>query len=394
MAIQKNYISRFPNSVTLNCVRPCSHGIATMLRIFTVRLRLLFVLTILFFSSNIIASPLRSPVDVRRQGLLFEASIKNSDCKALPNLPKKVESVNYYTDKRASIIDPILYKKFLSLRKIIVDEEDFLAEMNTKFIVAPSSLKAAIGACLLAHLVKFADDNAFIDSDDIRGGGAVRLMSVTPLMSYLIVRDGLDIPNIENKKILDWILRLVTRLKYLEIKFKYDNNIEDWTAASLALGAVALDQPALLQHALAVVRRKSGAITENGILPQEVARGVMGVDYSLSAIQALAVVIAVAQENGIHILNENDGAPLIRMMKRMVRTINEPLSFLEFTDEPGAIEPSHFDRRLMGWLDIYYRYTGDSDALRIICARHPTHSWRTGGDWFVFFGDPSKCARK
>ncbi len=353
-----------------------------------------FLCAILWTASNAATVQYKSLLDFQSQSRVFRGFGGDIDCRTLTRLPTKVESVNFYSDRRSSVIDPLLYKRFLELRKVVADEEDFLARTNTKFVSAPVISRTAIADCLRTHLLKFATDDAFVASDDIRGGGAVRLMSVTPLMSYLLLRDGSRITEADDNEIRAWIQRLMSRLLWLEAKYKYDNNIEDWTAAAFALGAVALNQPELLEHALSVVRKKAGAITADGVLPQEVARGAMGVEYSLSATQALALVIAVAQANGTNILAQPEGAPILRMMQRMVKTINDPQSFLALTDEPGAIAPEHFDRQVMGWLEIYYRQTRDPEALRAICARRPLYSWRTGGDWFVFFGHPDQCQSK
>jgi len=302
-----------------------------------------------------------------------------------------VISEAFYSDSKASVIDPVKYKRFLDLRKIVTDEEDYLALQNTQYIQASSAARSAIAQCLRSHLIKFAQDDAFTGSDDIRGGGAVRLMSVTPLMSYLLIRDAGGIDLMDGDQILPWIARLMDRLLLLEESFKYDNNIEDWTAAAFALGAVALNRQQLLNHAVAIAEKKSSMVNADGFLPLEMARGRMALEYSLSAIQALSMVIAVAEANGKSILSEPTGDGLLRMMRRMVSVINDPASFLQYADTRDAIDKDHFDRQVMGWLEIYYRKTTDRDALTAICNHKPLYSWRTGGDWVVLFGSPSQC---
>jgi hypothetical protein len=335
---------------------------------------------------------LRSPFDTEAQARKFGGKGTADACKPLPRLPHKVESVAFYTDSNSSIIDESLYQRFLQLRKITVDEEDFLAEQNTKYIQAGPAARVAIAQCLRSHLVRFSEDDAFVGSDDIRGGGAVRLMSVTPLVTYLLIRaeSGMDVD--DDQRIRAWIARLMERLLWLEKTFKYDNNIEDWTAAAFSLGAVALNRPELLEHAIAVVEKKSHMVDGEGFLPLEMGRGQMSVEYSLSATQALSITVAVAVANGRDVLSEPVGHGLLNMMRRMVTTVNDPSSFLRFSDSTGAIDREHFDRQNLGWLEIYYRKTNDLDALRAICERRPLFSWRTGGDWFVLFGSPDQCS--
>lgn len=339
-------------------------------------------------SENVV---LKSPVALDTQVSRFGEKQSFGACRSVPSLPHKVISEAFYSDSKASVIDPVKYKRFLDLRKIVTDEEDYLALQNTQYIQASSAARSAIAQCLRSHLIKFAQDDAFTGSDDIRGGGAVRLMSVTPLMSYLLIRDAGGIDLMDGDQILPWIARLMDRLLLLEESFKYDNNIEDWTAAAFALGAVALNRQQLLNHAVAIAEKKSSMVNADGFLPLEMARGRMALEYSLSAIQALSMVIAVAEANGKSILSEPTGDGLLRMMRRMVRVINDPASFLQYADTRDAIDKDHFDRQVMGWLEIYYRKTTDRDALKAICNHKPLYSWRTGGDWVVLFGSPSQC---
>jgi len=334
---------------------------------------------------------LRSPLDKEAQVQKFGGAGTADACKTLPRLPHKVESVAFYIDSKSSIIDPILYQRFLELRKAITDEEDYLSAQNARYIQGSSAARAAIADCLRSHLVRFSEDDAFTGSDDIRGGGAVRLMSVTPLLTYLLIRDEAGVIRTDDENIRAWIARLVERLIWLEQNFKYENNIEDWTGAALALGAVVLNRKELLDHAIAVAEKKSRMVDANGFLPLELGRGQMSVEYSLSAVQALSIIVAVAEANGRDILLEPGGKGLLNTMRRMTVTINDPTSFLKFTDSPHAIERKNFDRQNMGWLEIYYRKTNDSDALRAICEHRPLFSWRTGGDWFVLFGSPTQC---
>lgn len=133
-------------------------------------------------------------------------------------------------------------------------------------------------------------------------------------------------------------------------------------------------------------------VNEDGFLLLELDRGQMAVDYSLSALQALSIIISVAQANGIDLLSPPSNDGLLRMMQRMLRIIEDPESFRPFAANPEAIYSVHFDRQNMGWLLTYYLKSKDIRALKIICQNKPLYSWRTGGDWFVLFGNPNSCS--
>ena len=333
-----------------------------------------------------------SPFSVQNQISKFGGGNTFNQCRNLPSLPHKVESVSYYTDKKSSVVDLTLHARFLELRKVISDAQNYLATQNIHLITSTSSSRSSIAECSVKHLLQFAKDDAFTGSDDIRGGGAIRLMSVTPLMTYLLLRDAGSIEPEQDILIRSWITRLVDRLLWLENKYKYDNNIEDWTGAAFALSAVALNRPQLLEHAIQIARKKSQMVNADGFLPAELDRGQMAVVYNLSALQALSIIISVAQANGIDLLSPPSHDGLFRMMQRMLRIIEDPESFLPFATTPEAISSVHFDRQNMGWLLTYFLKSKDLRALKIICDKKPLYSWRTGGDWFVLFGNPNACS--
>jgi hypothetical protein len=343
-------------------------------------------------SRDVLATELVSPINFEVQNSKWSGSLSEFSCSSFNGIPSKVQSVKFYTDSRSSIIDETRHLQFMELRKPIDSEENFLSQANTALIRSSAHQRASIRQCILKHLLGFAADNAFVDSDDIQGSGVVRLMSVTPLVSYLLLRDSGEIAMHEDVEIREWIARLMERLMFWQSKTVYNNNIDDWTVAASALGAVALNNPDMLSQAISALKGKAGKITSDGVLPQEINRGVMAVDYSLSATQALAVTIAVAQANDIHVLRSSEGLPLIKMMSRMIHAIAVPSSFVQYASEPGALEEKHFDRQSMGWAEVYFQETNDLQALDVVCRHHPLYSWRSGGDWFVFFGSPDQCS--
>lgn len=350
-----------------------------------------FILGAMVVPRLALAAELNSPIDFKAQNSRWQGKVAKFQCKQYGGLPSQVKSVRFYADDKSSIVDKKLYARFVELRKPIDEEEDFLARANTALILSNAVQKEGIRACILEHLVAIARDNAFIDTEDAQSGGVVRLSSVTPLISYLLLRDSGYIPEAENVNMKIWISKLVERLRVLQGKVTFNNNIDDWTAAALSLGAVALGRRDILDEAVHAVERRSSNITADGVLPREVERGVMAVDYSLFATQALSVTIAVAQANGIDIWESEYGRSLLRMMKRMLEAIENPDSFKAYANTPNALDGSHFDRQSMGWLQIYYEHTRDPAALSVICARRPLYSWRTGGDWVVLFGRPDQC---
>lgn len=332
-----------------------------------------------------------APVNVENQ--ISKFGIKNiaEVCLPVHSLPHKVKSISYYTDENSSVIDKHLLARSLELRKTVSDAQNYLATQNNKIITSSVSSRSKVAECSIKHLLQFAKDDAFTGSDDIRGGGAIRLMSVTPLMSYLILRDTGSIKPEQDLVIRSWISRLVDRLLWLEKKYKYNNNIEDWTGAAFALSAVALNRVDLLHHAIEIYYKKEKLVNLDGFLPLELNRGQMAVEYSLSALQALSIIISVAQANDNDLLTLDDSHGIFRMMKRMVGIIENPDSFLPYAKFSNSNIRVDFESQNMGWLINYYMRTNDMHALNIICNKNKLYSWRTGGDWIILFGNPNLC---
>lgn len=339
------------------------------------------------------AQGLKGPVDIVEQQSLFAGTLSDFSCPIEQILPRRLRSVGIYVDSKNSVADPQLVQRNNELLQAARDEELALSKALTSLIRAPRARRTDILECLVRHQLRFARDGAFLQTEDRRGTGAVRLFSVTPILSYLALRDAGLMSAEADSAVKQWISNLAAKLEQYEQTYVYSNNISDWTSAGLALAAVALNDHAMLDRAISRVLRSSLAVTPEGVLPQEMARGNAALTYSLFGAQALSVTVAVAQANGRNLLTEPEGAGLMRLFRRMAHVIVEPQAFLRLGGSYESIHPSRFDRQNMGFLMIYYRATQDPVALRAICAWRPLDSWRTGGDWFIFFGYPSMCLR-
>jgi hypothetical protein len=347
----------------------------------------------LLYAPTSFARSLKSPVDVARQTTTFENTAIRSDreCPALYALPSRLQSVAFYRDDKNSIVDKDLSRRNEELLKSTVAEEDNLSRLVTS-VLSERNAVGASGSCLVSHLLQFPRQRAFLDTEDLRGTGAMRLCSVTPILAYLIARDTSLLTKDQDDEMLSWIHSLALRLQIAEKRYSYRNNIAYWTWAALALAAIALNDNEMLQEALDATAVAITEVSENRLLPDETARGDMALSYNLFAAQALSIVVSAGQANERDLLTEGQGQRLLRFFQQLAEIILEPSKFISFGGSSDSVRPEHVDRQNMGFLTIYYRVTNSDTALKAICDNRPLYSWRTGGDWYVLFGDYRWCA--
>jgi poly(beta-D-mannuronate) lyase len=343
-----------------------------------------------FAGANEILPPLRFPINIGLQQQKFAINFGSFGCGPTFKIPTKIERVSYYIDPPVfSKIDPERLAQALSSEKPIRDAENALSNSVTEF--TRSSLddrKQAAARCIVTHLLSFAETNAFLASNDVGGSGLVQLFSVTPLFAYGVVKEE-HIANSDRTKIEDWITQLAGKLIEWQKDYPRKNNIAYWGAAALALAGVDLNDRRLVANAIEVAYEAIEEIDHQGLLPREMERGSRSLEYNLFAVQALSLIELVATENMISRPSMRSG--LLRLMHRMIRSIQDPASFVQISKNPASVAPERVYGQNLGWLEIYRHITNDASVDHIICQYRPLGSSRTGGDWFFLMGNPSQC---
>lgn len=339
-------------------------------------------------------SPLRSPVDVGAQRQAFAHPGGAAACPVPAKLPGALETLRYYTDDANSIVDPAVEAVQRQRDAPVRAAEEALAAAVTGFVQTEGPTAAAYGDCILAHLRRFAQDEAFLHTTQFRGTGSVRLAATGPVMAYVIRRDGGAVPAADDAAIRAWIAVLAGRIVAWEAEYPYRNNISYWAGAALAMAAVALNEKRYLEAALAIARTAAAEVTAEGVLPREMARGERSLEYSLFATQALATIAIVADANGVDLLRERDGA-LLRLLRTMAASVLAPERFVALSHDPRSILPDRIYRQNLAWLAAYVRLTGDTAVVPLLCRTRPLDVFRAGGDWFVLLASgPGLCGSR
>lgn len=338
------------------------------------------------------AEPLRSPVDVAARRAAGPAPARVTSCPVPGPLPHVLTDIVFYTDPPYySRVDPERARAVYAAMAPIRASLEAIARALTDFVrsAPPGATEAA--DCVLAHLLRFAADDAMVGSRGWRRSGHLRTLATTPAFAYSVLREAHPVRPDQAAPIEAWLRRVAEAVQAALRDQPYRNNIDLWGAASLAAAAVALQDRTLLDAALTVAFRAVDEITPEGLLPSELARGDAAVQYNLFATQALAVILAVAERNGITTLRERNDGAVLRLMRRMARTVEDPESFVLLTHNAAAVEPKRIYAQNLAWTALRLSATAEEPWNRVACRFQGTFAFQAGGDWQVFFGRPKLC---
>ena len=347
-----------------------------------------------------LAADLKSPVDVTAQREAFRgATIEALKCPLPALLPTALTEIGFYTNPPFySKVDPEKVKEFYAAMAPLRDAEETIAHALSNFVRADSNSAPPYGDCILAQLDKFVADDAMATTTDFQGLNEVKLSATTPIFAYVVLRDSYPIPTGKRQQIEDWIRRVATIVLAQESKFALrdwkpypPNNIDDWAAAVLAVSSVALQDRTFLDAALRLVDRHAATITDDGMLPSEMARGERALLYSLFATQAISVVMSVAEANNIEAVRHYSNGAVLRLMHAMARAVVEPSTFVTLSHDSATVSSNYVHAQDLAWLALARRYSSNSDVVVAYCSLRPLYGFREGGEWETFFGSPNVC---
>lgn len=339
------------------------------------------------------AEDLRGPVDLSTRRQTYGEALSNRSCPPIVALPRALTSISFYVDPPFySRIDPVREREFYAAIAPIRDAEEAIATALTSFVRADGGHGVAFAECALAHLTRFATDNAMVETTESRGSGQVRLFSVPPLFAFTVLAEGGSISDEQAQLVKTWIRRLVERMTQYQQEYWYGNNIDYWGAAGMSLAAVALNDRNLLIAALEVGQRALDEVTHDGVLPKEMARGDRALEYNLFATQAMAVMLAVSERNNLTAFRNRNNSAVLRLMRTMATSVKTPQSFVTLSHNAATVLPEHIYTQNLAWVALADRFLPTDRTIRdVYCTRRPLYSFRAGGDWDVFFGTPTRC---
>lgn len=267
-----------------------------------------FLLVSVAASAAAQAAPLRSPWD----NLKPDASSAPWNCPAPPHFVQTVVIDSYYSDPRASVIDPTRYAEFQRASADSTQLAQF-ATLAADAYLDKGSRTAAL--CVFSLLDAAARAKAW--SGKMPGYQGVYLQNwllSAVAVAYLKVRpSGLATPE-QDAAIQSWFAALAARVRdffdaeVLRIGADHENNHIYWAGLAVAAAGIANNHAADFQWGLTAYRMGLDAIQPDGSLPREMERGQMALHYQLYALAPLVLLAELGEANGIDLYAERNGA--------------------------------------------------------------------------------------
>jgi len=338
------------------------------------------------------ADPLRSPIDVEARRALVGRSIGSFTCESPVPPVREILADSFYTDPEHSIVDP---DREAAHKRAVKPLQNFLAgltRMSDRFVAsAPPQPEAA--RCALLWLDAWAQADAMLGKVTQQGRYERKWMLAGVALAYLKIRDAPDLDARAKARVQAWLARLMAA-----VKPDYDrppgrghssviNNHLYWAALAVAAGAIATDDHDAFVWAIGKYRFALAQITDEGMLPLEIARGRRALHYHGFAVAPLVLLAEIGTANGIDLYGEWDGA-LRRLVARVVEGVNDPGSFARRTGRTQDLAggPSGWH---LAWAEIWYARTRDASLVPLIQRFRPMRNNWLGGDLTLTFGVPT-----
>ena len=266
--------------------------------------------------------PLRSPWDLRRIPLTDAPY----DCPALVHISPDLTTDGFYSDSKSSVIDPAKWKAY-------VESSGPIKNLGNQAVAAADAYRTtgsrAAAQCVLKMLTTAAADGALTGKMSSRQAYYVQGWVIGALaISYLKIRDSGLVHPADATSLAEWMQAIAhqTIQFYDAAKTKPggdaqnnrdQNNHLYWAGVEVAAIAIAANDRAMFDWAIAAYRNGVSQITPEGTLPLEMRRGQRALHYHLYAIAPLIYLAEFGQDNGLNLFRKDRNA-LRRLVDRAI----------------------------------------------------------------------------
>ena len=323
------------------------------------------------------AGKLRSPWDDVKV-TVTDAPYK---CPEPPQFAKTLDAEGYYTDKQASVIDPVKQAAF----NAATADPSSLGQ-STAFAADAYLAKGsrAAAACVYQLLDAAARADAWDGKmPQISGVYLQNWMLSGTAIPYLKVRNsGAGTPQ-QDEEIQQWFTRVAARVReYFDVQLTrpgsdgYNNHIY-WAGLALAAQGAANNDTDAFLWGIATYRQGVESIKPDGSLAAEMNRAGMALHYQLYAVGPLIVLAEFGEANGIDMYSMSDGA-IHRLVKFDEAALADPSIIAKRTGVEQKVNqpPSGLD---IGWAVPYAKRFPDPQLSAMIAAAPWVRFWHWGG---------------
>lgn len=289
-------------------------------------------------------------------------------CPAVPPPVLDLEATSYYSDARATIIDPDRLARNRAQVKPLNDFMALIADQTTQALSSTGAQRAEASACVITLLDGWASRNALSGRFNAQGASHRRWVINAIAIDFLAVTAAGDPDAAATARVRQWFGRIGREI--VSSIGRIQNNHLYWAAAAAASTGVASGDRQLLSWATLQMREGLSEVTEQGALPREIARGARALNYHIFAIEPLLQVIILARANGWE-PSPQDVEALHRLSGLIARNLSA-------TDEFGALAgvPQKWDGMTdfaVSWAALMATALPPADcALAKLAAERPT----------------------
>ena len=256
-------------------------------------------------------------------------------------------------------------------------------------ILVQEEYREDAAACVIGWLAKWAKGRAMLG--EVEGPLAEhhrKWTLVSIALSYArakaVIPEGRDHPVIDA-----WLRDLVRGMDRYYGKWQRAswNNHVYWQGLAEAAVATAVGDERLLRKGLDKYRLGVDEITDEGLLPKEVARKEKALGYHIFSLPPLVMMAEIGERNGIDLYGYRDGA-----IHRLVRTVAKGVADPHTFEELVGGKPQELDKRRPGWnlawAEPYLARFPDEKLERMLAPVRPVaHEW-LGGNLTLQFATP------
>jgi poly(beta-D-mannuronate) lyase len=251
---------------------------------------------------------LRSPWDVKQ----VKSTDASYSCPAINHLSPDLTTDHFYSDSKASIIDPEKWKAYVAssgpVKKLGQQVVDAADDYRTT-----GSREAAV--CALQHMDAAAKDGVFTGKMSSNQAYYVQGWVIGAIaISYLKIRDSGLVTTEQKHNILPWIVKVVQQtMNYYDTRRKKatgdaQNNHLYWAGVEISAAGIAANDRKLFDWGMDAYRAGVEEIEPDGTLPLEMKRGQRALHYHLFAVSPLVYLAEFGQDNGLNLYAAHDFA--------------------------------------------------------------------------------------
>jgi poly(beta-D-mannuronate) lyase len=301
---------------------------------------------------------------------------------------RDVIGVSFYTDAHHSIID----KQKLARNEANLNPIRQYLQQVTDYSDAAAHGDAGAASCAMQWLSSWAAGDAMLGDVNHQGEYEREWTLGGLAMAYLKVRDtGASDP--DHDKIAAWFSQLATIVETYYPPTGELNNHDYWAGVAVAASGIAANDRSIFDWGIAQYKVGVDAITSEGTLPLEMARGARALHYHLFAIEPLVMIAEMGRANGNDLYLMNGGA-IERLAKRCVDGILDPSYFAQQSGFTQDITPGQTLRTdEIAWMEPYQARYPTAAMLNILSRYRPVVYSRLGGNLTKLYSAAKGSAR-